>query len=160
VAKFSRLLLVTTNFVTAVSGLLCVTIAIYFFFGFAGSVDGGIDRWLAAIIVLLTFVISIGAMSSVSYRFYRDPNYQPTFGFDPKLFFWVVVPVAFFALAEILYLASGALIGALTGILASAGLTVPEAVNGILLWLLMGAGMIAAAMFLWQTWKRFKALPD
>jgi hypothetical protein len=159
VAKLSRLLLVTTNFVTAVSGLLCVTIAIYFI-GVAGSVDGGADKWLVTGIAIVTFVVSLAALTSAIYNFYRNPNYQPTFALNPNLTFWVAAPVAFFMLVEILYLASGMLIGALSSTLASVGLTVPQVVIGIVLWLLMCTGIIAAAMFLWRVWRRFSALPD
>jgi hypothetical protein len=159
VSNLSRLLLIITNLVTAVSGLLCVTIAIYFI-GVAGSVDGGADKWLVTSIVTVTFVVSLAALALGTYNFYRNPNYQVTLRLDPKLTFWVAAPVAFFALLEVCYFASGALIGALIGALAFAGLTVPEAVIAVLLWLLMGTGMIAAAVFLRQVWRRFNALPD
>ena len=158
-AELSRLLLIIIHFVTAVSGLLCVTIAFYFI-GVVGSVEGGVDKWLVASIAIVTFVVSMFAILSGAYNFYKNPNYQPTLNLVPKLYFWVVAPVVFFALVEIVYLASGALIRALSGVLASVGLSVPEPVIGILLWLLMGTGIIAAAMLLWQVWRRFSVLPD
>ncbi len=158
-ANLSRLLLIITNLVTAVSGLLIVTIAIYFI-GVAGSVDGGADKWLVTGIVIVAFVVSLAALASGTYNSYRNPNYQATLRLDPKLTFWIAAPVAFFALVEIFYLASGVLIGALIGILASAGLTAPEPFIWILFWFLMGIGIIAAAMFLWQVWRRFRVLPD
>jgi hypothetical protein len=154
VAKLSRRRILVTYVVNLLT-LTAFTVAIYFV-----GVGGGVEKWLVASIALFTSAMSIAALSWGAYNFYRDPNYQPNLNVIPKLnskwIFWLVgAPVLFYVLFEIFYWSAGVLVAMVVGILAYAGIIVPNTVIGIVFAVSVVTGIIASALFVRWAWRRF-----
>jgi hypothetical protein len=141
------------NFVIGVFTLSAVTVAIYFV-----GVGGGLDRRKMAIAAVFGFVIAIVPLSLGTISYARNPNHRPTL--NPKMFFWVGLPMAFMALVEIFHLSTGILLTILDGLLGAAGVPVPKTVIVTLSWIAMGIGVVLAALFLRWVWRRFNAASE
>ena len=145
------------NYVIGVFTLTAFTVAVYFV-----GVGGGVDKTLVASLAIFTFVISIAAATWGTYTYYRNPNYQPNLNVIPKLnskwIFWLVgAPVLFYVLFEIFYWSAGVLVAMVVGILAYAGIVVPNTVIGIVFGVSVVTGVIASALFVRWAWRRFNA---